>query len=79
MIIVILYKVVQRAVNGVILAGLYLNGNGGEAVEIVDQIVDLAFAAVIVVKQIEAMGDQITGNNAFYSFSNGENKAGIKI
>ena len=51
--------------NGVILAGLHLNGNGGEAVVIVDQIINLAFAAVIVIVQVEAMGDQFTGNNAF--------------
>ena len=46
MIIIIFHKVIQRAVNGVILAGLHLNGNGGEAVIIINQIINLAFAAV---------------------------------
>ena len=65
MIIVILHKVVQRAVNGIILAGLHLNGNSGEAIVIVDQIINLAFAAVIVIVQVEAVGDQFAGNNTF--------------
>ena len=55
MIIIIFHKVIQRAVNGVILAGLHLNGNGGEAVIIINQIINLAFAAVMVLGQVEAM------------------------
>ena len=49
--------------DGVVLAGLHLNGDGGEAVIIVNQVINLAFAAVIVVEQIEAVGDKLAGDN----------------
>ena len=42
MIVFILHKGIQRAVDGVILAGLDLDGNSGQAVVVVDQIIDLA-------------------------------------
>ena len=53
-IIVVLYKSAQRAVDGVVLAGFDLDGDGGEAVVIVDQIIHLALAAVIVIEQLVA-------------------------
>lgn len=65
MIIVVLYKSIQRAVDGVVLAGLDLDGDGGETVVIVDQIIDLSLAAVIVIKQLEAVGRQLLGHHAF--------------
>ena len=42
MIVLVLHESVQRAVDGVVLAGLDLDGDGGQAVVIVDQIIDLA-------------------------------------
>ena len=50
MIIFVLHEGAQRAVDGVILAGLNLDRNGGQAVVVVDQIIDLALVAVIVIK-----------------------------
>ena len=65
MIILVLHESAQCAVNGVILAGLDLNGNGGQAVVIVNQIIDLAFVAVIVIKQLAAVSGQLLGHYAF--------------
>ena len=48
MIVFVLHKGVQRAVDGVVLAGLDLNRDGGQAVVIIDQEIDLAFVAVFV-------------------------------
>ena len=64
MIILVLYEGIQRTVNGVVLAGLDLDGDGGEAVVIVDQIIHLALAAVIVIEQIESVGDELAGDDA---------------
>ena len=52
MIVLVLHKSIQGAVDGIILAGLDLDGDGGQAVVIVDQIINLALAAVVVIKQI---------------------------
>ena len=65
MIVLVLHKGIQRAVDGVVLAGLDLDGDGGEAVVIVDQIIHLAFAAVIVIKQLAAVSGQLLGHHAF--------------
>ena len=51
--------------NGVVLAGFDLDGNGGEAVVIVDQIIHLALAAVIVIEQLVAVRGQLLGHHAF--------------
>ena len=42
MIVLVLHESVQRAVDGVVLAGLNLDGDRGQAFIIVDQIIDLA-------------------------------------
>ena len=63
-IVVVLYEGIQRAVDGVVLAGLDLNGNGGEAVVIVDQIIHLALAAVIVIERIVTVGNELAGDDA---------------
>ena len=60
MVIFVFYEVIERAVNGIILAGFDLDRNGGEAVVIVDQIVHLAFAAVIIVKQLMTVRCKLT-------------------
>ena len=65
MIILVLHEGAQRAVDGVVLAGLDLDGDSGQAVVIVDQIIDLAFVAVIVIKQLEAVRGQLLGHHAF--------------
>ena len=64
MIVVVLYEGIQCAVDGVVLAGLDLDGDGGEAVVIVDQVIHLALAAVIVIEQIVAVGDELAGDDA---------------
>lgn len=64
MIIFILHEGVQRAVDGVILAGLDLNGDGGQSVVVIDQIIGLTLAAVVVIVQIIAVGDELAGDNA---------------
>ena len=64
MIILVLDKSIQGAVNGVVLTGLDLEGNSGQAIIIVDQIIDLALAAVVVIKQIITVGDELAGNDA---------------
>ena len=63
-VILVLYKAVQSAVDGVVLAGLDLDGDGGEAVVVVDQIIHLALAAVIIVEQLAAVGDELAGDDA---------------
>ena len=65
MIVLVLYKSIQRAVDSVIFAGLDLNGDGGQAVVIIDQIIDLAFVSVIVIKQLATVSGQFLGHNAF--------------
>ena len=42
MIVLALYESIQRAVDGVILAGLDLDGDSGQPAVIVDQVIDLA-------------------------------------
>ena len=59
MIILVLHEGAQRAVDGVILSGLDLDRNGGQAVVIVDQVINLAFVAVIVIKQLAAVRGQL--------------------
>ncbi len=51
MIILVLHEGAQRAVDGVVLAGLDLDRDGGQAVIVVDQEIDLAFSAVIVMSR----------------------------
>ena len=51
--------------DGVVLAGFDLDGDGGEAVVIVDQIIHLALAAVIVIEQLVAVRGQLLGHHAF--------------
>lgn len=51
MVVLILDKGVERAVYGIVLAGLDLKGDGGKAAVIVDQVIDLALAAVVIVVQ----------------------------
>ena len=63
-IVLVLYEGIQRAVNGVVLAGLDLDGDGGEAVVVVDQVIHLALAAVIVIEQPAAVGNQLVGDDA---------------
>ena len=65
MIVLVLHECAQRAVDGVVLAGLDLDRHGGQAVVIVDQIIDLAFVAVIVIKQLAAVSGQLLGHHAF--------------
>ena len=65
MIIVVLYEGIQGAVDGVVLAGLDLDGDGGEAVVVVDQVIHLALAAVVVIEQLAAVGGQLLGDHAF--------------
>ena len=65
MIILVFHESAQRTVDGVVLAGLDLDGDGGQAVVIVDQIIDLAFVAVIIVKQLAAVSGQLLGHHAF--------------
>ena len=65
MIILVLHECAQGAVDGVILAGLDLDGDGGQTVVIVDQEIDLAFVAVIVLKQLAAGSGQLRGHHAF--------------
>ena len=57
MIILILNKGVQRTVNSVILAGLYLYRHGGQAVVIINKIVNLTLTAVIVIEQLIAVSN----------------------
>ena len=52
MVVLVFYKVAECAVNGIVLAGLDFDRNGGKAVVIVDEIVHLAFIAVIIIKQL---------------------------
>ena len=52
MVVLILDKGVERAVYGIVLAGLDLKGDGGKAAVIVDQVIDLALAAVVIVVQL---------------------------
>ena len=56
MVVLILDKGVERAVYGIVLAGLDLKGDGGKAAVIVDQVIDLSLAAVIIVVPLIAMG-----------------------
>ena len=65
MIIVILYKGIQRVVDCVILTGLDLDGNSGESVGIVDQIIHFALVAVIVIKQFASVSRQFLGYYVF--------------
>ena len=65
MIVLVLHEGAQCAVDGVILAGLDLDGDGGQTVVIVDQVIDLAFVAVIVIKQLAAVSGQLLGYHAF--------------
>lgn len=41
MIVLVLHKHIQRAVDGIVLTGLDLDGGGGQSAVIVDQIIDL--------------------------------------
>ena len=64
MVVLILDKGVERAVYGIVLAGLDLKRDGGKAAVIVDQVIDLALAAVVIVVQLIAMGGQFAGDNS---------------
>ena len=64
-IIFIVHKGIQGAVDGIILAGFDFDGHGREAVVIVDQEIDFAFAAVVVIEQFISMSDELTGDHRF--------------
>ena len=64
-VILVLNKIVQRAVDGVILARFNLNGDSGKAVVVVNKIVDLALAAVVIIEQLIAVRDQLA---CYYAF-----------
>ena len=69
MIVVVLYEGIQRAVDGIVLAGFDLDGDSGEAVIIVDQIIHFALTAVIVIEQIIAVGNELAGDDALIDLS----------
>ena len=64
MVIIVFYKSVQRTVDRVILARLDFDGDGREAVVIVDQIIDLPPAPIIIVIELIPMGNKFAGHNA---------------
>ena len=65
MIVFILHEVVQRTVDGIVLARLHFNGDGGQGGIIVDEVIHLTFVAVIVIEQFVTMCDKFTGYDAF--------------
>ena len=64
MVVLVLDKGVERAVYGIVLARLDLKGDSGKAAVIVDQVIDLALAAVVIVVQLIAMGGQFAGDDS---------------
>ena len=64
MIIVIFYEGIQRAVDGVILAGLHFDGDGGQAFVIINQVIDLALIAVVVIVELETVRNKLACDNA---------------
>jgi hypothetical protein len=62
-------EVVQCTVNIVILAGFYFYRNCGKCVEVVNQIIDLSFAAVVVIKKIVSVSRKFLCDNALFLFS----------
>ena len=75
MVVLILDKGVERAVYGIVLAGLDLKGDGGKAAVIVDQVIDLALAAVVIVVQLIAIGGQFAGDDSLIDGSQIESRA----
>ena len=51
--------------HGVILAGFYFNWHHGKAVVVVDEIIHLAFAAIIVIVKGMAVADELACNHRF--------------
>ena len=64
MIIVIFYEGIQHAVDGVILAGFHFDGNGGQAFVIINQVIDLALIAVVVIVELETVRNKLACDNA---------------
>ena len=65
MIIFVLNKCIQCAVHGIILTGLYFDRHSGQAVIIINQIINLTLAAIVIIKEFMTVRDQFTGNNRF--------------
>ena len=58
-------KLGQGTVDGVVFAGLHLQGEDGEAVEVVDQEIHFATLFVVVVVQLAAVGMKFLSYNGF--------------
>ena len=65
MIIFIFNKIIECAVDGVVLAGLDFNRNGGKAVVVIDQIVYFTLITIIVVEQLMPMCCKFTCDDTF--------------
>ena len=55
---------VQGAVDGVVSAGFDFDRDDGEIVIVVDEVVDFAFLAIVVIKELVAVGMQLARDDA---------------